>query len=119
LNGFEEFGGLDIGSGLVASVFYHISDGRSKFWPSSQNAKPASGRKEWSEAKKVVLSEAKDDLSKLLRLAEGRGLITRHGKPAGILIGFESEDDWFGLPTGERSRFLQGIESARISLRSG
>jgi len=51
-------------------VVYHISDGRSKFWPSSQNAKPASGRKEWSEAKKVVLPEAKDDLSKLLRLAE-------------------------------------------------
>jgi hypothetical protein len=22
-------------------------------------------------------------------------IITRHGKPAGILIGFESEDEWF------------------------
>ena len=22
-------------------------------------------------------------------------VITRHGKPAGVLIGFESEDDWF------------------------
>ncbi|WP_433995345.1 hypothetical protein [Bradyrhizobium betae] len=21
--------------------------------------------------------------------------MTRHGKPAGVLIGFESEDDWF------------------------
>jgi hypothetical protein len=70
LNGFEEFGGLDIVAGCETRVFYHISDGRSKFWPSSQNAKPASGRKEWSEAKKVVLSEAKDDLSKLLRLEE-------------------------------------------------
>jgi hypothetical protein len=23
------------------------------------------------------------------------GVITRHGKPTGILIGFESEDGWF------------------------
>jgi hypothetical protein len=31
-----------------------------------------------------------------LRLAEKEeGAITRHGKPTGILIGFESEDDWF------------------------
>jgi hypothetical protein len=87
-------------------VFYHTSDGLAKFWPSSQNAKPTSGLKEWSEAKKVVLPEAKDDLSKLLRLAEKEEvLIIRHGKPAGILIEFESEDDWFGLP-GERSPLL-------------
>jgi len=45
--------------------------------------------------KKVALSEVKDDLSKFLRLAEKEEVvITRHGKPAGGLIGFESEDDW-------------------------
>ena len=39
--------------------------------------------------KKVALSEVKDDLSKYLRLAEKEEIIiTRHGKPAGILIGF-------------------------------
>jgi prevent-host-death family protein len=46
--------------------------------------------------KKVPLSEVKDDLSKFLREAEKQQIvITRHGKPAGVLIGFESEDDWF------------------------
>ncbi|HTG58493.1 MAG TPA: type II toxin-antitoxin system prevent-host-death family antitoxin, partial [Terriglobia bacterium] len=44
---------------------------------------------------KVALSLVKDDLSKYLRRAEKEDIvITRHG-PAGILIGFESEDDWF------------------------
>jgi prevent-host-death family protein len=46
--------------------------------------------------KKVALTELKDDLSKYLRLAEKEQIvITRHGRPAGILVGFASEDDWF------------------------
>jgi len=45
--------------------------------------------------KQVALSEVKDDLSRYLRLAEEDTIIiTRHGKPAGVLIGFASEDDW-------------------------
>jgi prevent-host-death family protein len=44
----------------------------------------------------VALSEIKDDLSKYLRLAEHEAIvITRHGKPAGLLVGFAPEDDWF------------------------
>lgn len=46
--------------------------------------------------KKAPLSEVKNDLSKYLRQAEDEEIIiTRHGKPAGVLIGFKSEDDWF------------------------
>ena len=46
--------------------------------------------------KKVALTELKDDLSKYLRLAEKEQIvITRHGRPAGILMGFASEDEWF------------------------
>ena len=70
--------------------------------------------------KKVALSEVKDDLSKYLRLAEREEvLITRHGKPAGVLVGFESEDDWFDYRLENDPRFLRRIESARQSLRSG
>lgn len=44
--------------------------------------------------KQIPLSEVKNDLSKYLRLAEEEGIIiTRHGKRAGVLIGFESEDE--------------------------
>ena len=70
--------------------------------------------------KKVALSEVKDDLSKYLRLAEREQVvITRHGKPAGVLIGFESEDDWFDYRLENDPRFLQRVDTARKSIRSG
>jgi PHD/YefM family antitoxin component YafN of YafNO toxin-antitoxin module len=46
-------------------------------------------------------------------------VITRHGKPAGVLIGFESEDDWFEYRLENDSRFLERVEKARKSLRAG
>ena len=70
--------------------------------------------------KRVALSEVKDDLSRFLRVAEKEEvLITRHGRPAGVLIGFESEDDWFDYRLENDPRFLARIESARRSLRQG
>jgi prevent-host-death family protein len=63
--------------------------------------------------KKVALSAVKDDLSKFLRWAEKEDIvITRHGRPAGILIGFESEDDWLGYRLEHDPRFLRRMESA-------
>jgi prevent-host-death family protein len=70
--------------------------------------------------KQVPLSEVKDDLSHYLRMAETQEVvITRHGKPAGVLIGFESEDDWFDYRLENDPRFRQRIEAARASLRAG
>src|SRR5207245_9088547 len=73
-----------------------------------------------SRVKKVSRSEVKDDLSRYLREAEDREVvITRHGKPAGVLIGFASEDDWFDYRLENDARFLARIEKARESLRAG
>jgi len=73
-----------------------------------------------SRVKKVSLSEVKDDLSRFLHEAEKQEvLITRHGKPAGVLIGFASEDDWLDYRLENDPRFLERIESARTSLRAG
>jgi prevent-host-death family protein len=70
--------------------------------------------------KRIPLSEVKDDLSRYLREAEKEGVvITRHGKPAGILIGFGSEDDWFDYRLEHDPRFLKRVETARRSLRAG
>jgi prevent-host-death family protein len=70
--------------------------------------------------KEVPLSEVKDDLSRFLREAETREIvITRHGKPAGVLIGFESEEDWFEYRLETDPRFLRRIEKARASIRAG
>ena len=67
----------------------------------------------------VPLSEIKDDLSRYIRLAEkGAVVITRHGKPAAVLIGFESEDDWFEYRLENDPRFLRGVRAARRSIRA-
>jgi len=70
--------------------------------------------------KKVALSTVKDDLSRFLRLAEKEKIvITRHGKPAGVLIGFKSEDEWFEYRLENDPRFLRRIAAARRSLHAG
>ena len=70
--------------------------------------------------KKVSLSEVKDDLSRYLHLAEGEEIvITRHGKPAGVLIGFKTEDDWLDYRLEHDPRFLARIEKARADIRAG
>ena len=73
-----------------------------------------------ARVKQVPLSEVKDDLSRYLREATQQEiLITRHGKPAGVLIGFASEDDWFDYRLENDPRFLERVEQARASLRAG
>ena len=62
----------------------------------------------------------KDDLSHYLRLAEGEEiLITRHGRPAGVLIGFESDDDWLDYRLENHPEFLARVAGAREALRAG
>jgi len=70
--------------------------------------------------KKVPLSEIKDQLSKYLKLANREEIIiTKHGRPAGVLIGFASEDDWFDYRLEHDPRFLRRIAEARDGLRAG
>ena len=70
--------------------------------------------------KTIPLSEIKDDLSRFLRQAEKEDIIvTRHGKPAGLIVGFASEDDWFEYRLENDPRFLDRIAAARESLRAG
>ncbi len=44
--------------------------------------------------------------------------LTRYGKPAGVLIGFGDEDDWFDYCLENDPRFLKRIAAARESLRT-
>ena len=68
----------------------------------------------------MALAEVKDDLSKYLRLAAGQEVvITRHGRPAGLLIGFASDDDWFEYRLEHHPEFLRRISEARVAIRNG
>jgi prevent-host-death family protein len=77
-------------------------------------------RKVGAKVKEIPLAEVKDHLSRYLReAAKGEIVITRHGKPAGVLIGFKSEDDWFDYRLENDPRFLDRVARARDSLRTG
>jgi len=70
--------------------------------------------------KTASLAQVKDQLSRFLRKASHEHIvITKHGKPAGVLIGFESEYDWFEYRLENDPRFLKRIAQARASLRAG
>jgi len=70
--------------------------------------------------KTVASNVVRRALSRYLRLAEKEEIvITRHGKPAGILVGFASEDEWFDYRLEHDPRFLRRVERARQSLRAG
>jgi prevent-host-death family protein len=62
----------------------------------------------------------KDDLSRYLRLAASEEVvITRHGRPAGVLIGFGSEEDWFDYRLKHHPEFLRRIAKARADIAAG
>src|SRR5213592_1899065 len=84
--------------------------------PKRRAGSPSTGR----PMRRVALAEVKDDLSRFLRLAASEEiLITRHGKPAGVLIGFESEDDWLDYRLENHPEFMRRVARAREALRSG
>ncbi|MGI0028662.1 MAG: type II toxin-antitoxin system prevent-host-death family antitoxin [Nitrososphaera sp.] len=62
----------------------------------------------------------KDDFSRYLRLAsKGEIVVTRHGRPAGVLIGFEDEEAWLDYRLENDQGFLDRIAEARAALRAG
>ena len=70
--------------------------------------------------KQVAFAEIRDHLSRyLVEAGEEQIVITRHGKPAGVLTGFATEDDWFDFQLENDPRFLKKIEESRAGIRAG
>ena len=70
--------------------------------------------------KQVALAEFRDHLSEYLVEAEEEQIVvTKHGRPAGVLTGFATEDDWFDFQLENDPRFLKKIEESRASIRAG
>lgn len=94
---------------------------KSKSSPSSRRPKrtPASTSRA-PQPRRVALAKVKDDLSRYLRLAESEEVvITRHGRPAGVLIGFGSEEDWFDYRLAHHPEFVRRIRKARADVANG
>lgn len=70
--------------------------------------------------KEVSLTQVRAHLSQYIHVAEEEEiLITRAGKPAGVLIGLTSDDDLDEYRLVNDPRFLRRIENARKDLRAG
>ena len=68
----------------------------------------------------MPLAKVKDDFSRYLRVAaEEEVIITRHGRPAGLLIGFATEEDWVEYRLEHHPDFLDRVAAARAALRAG
>jgi prevent-host-death family protein len=65
----------------------------------------------------VPLAALKDDFSRYLCLAaRERIVVTRHGQPAGVLIGFASPDDWFDYRLAHDPDFQRRVAEASTRL---
>ena len=70
--------------------------------------------------KQVPLNEVKNDLSNFLRLAEKEDIaITRHGKPAGYLVGFADEDDWIDYMMLNDPKFRERLQQSLQDVQEG
>jgi prevent-host-death family protein len=70
--------------------------------------------------REVALAKVKDDLSRYLRLATDEEiLITRHGRPAGLLIGFRDEEAWLDYRLENDPAFLERVAEARTAIQQG
>jgi prevent-host-death family protein len=121
-------GPIELGHRSIPSVFsledlahMTLQKRRSKSLPSSSKRKRRLGsRNKAPQVQAVPLAQVKDDLSKYLRLAAQEEIvITRHGRPAGVLIGFASDDDWFEYRLEHHPEFLRRVADARTAIREG
>jgi len=69
---------------------------------------------------KVPLSEVKDNFSEFIRRAGKEEIVvTIHGRPAAVIIGFEDEDDWLEYRLLNDESFLGRIAESRRQYQEG
>lgn len=69
---------------------------------------------------RVPLSKVKDHLSEFIKKAgKEEVVVTIHGRPAAVLVGFEDEEDWLEYRLLKDERFLARIAQSRQQYRQG
>ncbi len=64
------------------------------------------------------MTEVKNDICRIIKEAErNEVLITRHGKPAAVMIGFHDEEDWLDYRLEHDEKFLRKIAKARKEIK--
>ncbi len=69
---------------------------------------------------KVPLSKVKDNFSEFIKKAgKEEVVITIHGRPAAVIIGFEDEDDWLEYRLLKDEKFLSRVAQSRQQYQKG
>jgi prevent-host-death family protein len=69
---------------------------------------------------KVPLSKVKDNFSEFIKKAgKDEIVVTIHGRPAAVIIGFEDEDDWMEYRLLKDERFLARVAESRQQYKEG
>ena len=69
---------------------------------------------------KVPLSKVKDNFSEFIKKAgKEEVIVTIHGRPAAVLIGFADEEDWLEYRLLKDERFLARISKSRQQYKRG
>ena len=69
---------------------------------------------------KVPLSKVKDNFSEIIKKASKEEVIvTIHGRPAAVIIGFEDEDAWLEYRLLKDEEFLARISESRQQYKKG
>ena len=69
---------------------------------------------------KIPLSKIKDQFSKIIKKAgKEEVIVTVHGRPAAVIIGFKNEDDWLEYRLLKDEKFLARIAEAREQYKQG
>jgi prevent-host-death family protein len=69
---------------------------------------------------KVPLSKVKDNFSEFIKKAgKEEVVITIHGRPAAVIIGFEDEDDWLEYRLLKDEKFLARVAQSRQQYQKG
>jgi prevent-host-death family protein len=69
---------------------------------------------------KVPLSKAKENFSEFIKRAgKEEVVVTIHGRPAAVIIGFEGEDDWLEYRLLKNEKFRDRVAQARQQYQEG
>ncbi len=66
------------------------------------------------------MNQVKDSFSEFMnRACDEEVLVTRHGRPAAIIIGFANEDAWIDYKLEHDERFVQRMAESRAQAAAG
>jgi prevent-host-death family protein len=69
---------------------------------------------------KIAVAKVKDNFSNILRRAGKEEIVvTVHGRPVAVIIGFENEDDWLEYRLLRDDKFLARVAESRQQYREG